>query len=265
MNRKSIFASVILCFCVACVSPEAATQQDESFTISLPQNSQVVEVTDKDVPPIFSFLLESDLVVIATAGKLTAIGLKVKRVPLEPSDRIVDMSDWMKGTVNSFQIEELLFAKDTFLSFELLSSKTLRTFETFRHFEDRKYGFLEYHRYLLFLKEIPKDDEIFAKLELDSTKTFYRAYEGATTIFPGPRDPIHGTYNVGLIDLSTGKHSELVDTIKQLCEALSPASNKERIANLKRLIRSSNEDLRKNAVYAIGYLEELERVNAFRK
>lgn len=260
MNRKSIVASVILCFCVACVSPEAATQQDESYTISLPQNSQVVKVTDKDVPPIFSFLLESDLAVIATAGKVSAIGLKVKRIPLETSNRIVDMSDWMKGSVNSFQIEQLLFDKDAFLASEPLSSSTVRTFETFKHFEDRKYGFLEYHRYLLFLKRISMEDEIFRKLDLDSSKTYYRVYEGETTLFPVSGPLGHGTYNVGMIDLNTGKHSALVDTIKQLSEALSPASDEERIANLKRLTRSSNEDLRKNAEYAIEYLEELDRV-----
>lgn len=250
MNRKSIVTSVILSFSVACVSPEAATQQEGSFGVPLPENSQIVMISGKDSPPIFSFLLESDFVAIALSDKSGPVGLKVKRVPF-------NSADWMKGSLNSFQIEELLFDKERFLASEPLSSSMRRTFETFR-VRDLKVVFLKHHRYLLFLKEIPKEEEIFAKLDLDPSKTYYRAYEGTTTIFPvsGPRD--HGTYNVGYIDLGTGKHSKVVEAIRQLGEALSPGLKKERIANLQRLTTSDNEILRENAEYAIGYLQKWE-------
>jgi hypothetical protein len=75
---------------------------------------------------------------------------------------------------------------------------------------------------------------------------------------------MHGSFNVGMIDLSTGKYPELIDAIRQFCEALASGDRAERIQYLRKLTRSDNKVLRENAEYAIEhFVPEADPRNAF--
>lgn len=247
MKELSVCVIAISCFLSACALQQTTAQQGKTIRVDLPKDVQITEMNPNEPPVLFQYLLESNFVVIAFTNKSTAVGKRVK-------NPVPDMADWMVGTVNQFQIEELLFSRELFFSNDPLSMDTTRTFETFKKTGNWRETYKEDTRYLLFLKEIPKGDEIFATLELDKNKHYYRPYIGRQSIFPDPPDPMHGTYNVGRLDLSTGKYSRLIDSIKQLCEALSSGDNRERISNLQELAKSKDKVLRENAEYAIRFL-----------
>ncbi len=244
-----LFVAASCVFLSACVSQNAAVKQRNSFMLAVPNGAEVREVNPSDAPTLFQYLMDSDYVAIALTRKATAIGQRVK----SPTP---NMAEWMVGTVNHFHVEELLFAKEQFYSHTPSGVSTTRTFETFKKMTDWKETYKENTRYLLFLKEISKTDEIFVTLDLDKEKNYYRPYKGTKSIFPDTPDPMHGTNNVGRIDLSTDRYAELIEAIRQLCEALSPKDDDARVHKLEALTKSDNKVLSVNAKYAIEYLSK---------
>lgn len=228
----------------ACAEFKASSREGNS-TSDIPGKATIEPVNTTELPAIFQFVSESDFVAIASTKRSIPIGKRVKKTEL-------DLGDWVAGSVVEFQAEEVLFSKKLFESGIPLTMNSTKQFEILKRL-DFKESYKENTRYLLFLKAIPIDDHMFVELALDKTKLYFRPYTGTQSIFPDRADPMHGSFNLGIIDLNTGKYPELVDAIRQFCKALSPGEKTERIQNLRKLTESDNKVLRENAEYAVKY------------
>jgi hypothetical protein len=224
---------------------------------SVPTGFRLKEVVPDGPPALFQYLMDSDYVVIAEGGEPKVIGKRSKK-PLLPNQAI-NLEDSVVGSVYVMQVEELLFSKEAFDNNQNLNAITTRFIEIFK--EIRKLNDPSYDagtRYLLFLKKIPKSEEVFTTLELDITKDYFRPYSGKTSIFLEPPGleghNIEGAYNKGIINLNNEKYSKLVRQITEVCKALSVVDNKERLRNAIRLAKSNDPVLRNNAEYAIDFL-----------
>jgi len=231
---------------------------DEStFTVKLVQSSEpkgveIEQVGPDDAPALFGFLIDSDYVVIAHR-----IGSKPvqRREKKQTPPNIVDLENW-PGTVDQYEVDHFVFDREAFMASKSQKTNVLRTFQIYRNVSDWKMNVQENVKYLIFLKSIKQDDEMFSTLELDRDAMYYRPYIGSESIFPDPPDAMHGTNNLGRIELGS-RYKVLIETIRVLAEALSPPSNEERIADLRKLTDSKNKILSENAKYAIRYLKEL--------
>ena len=223
-----------------------------NLTESLAPGARFVEVNNDEPPPIFQFLVESDLVVVASVGEIRAVPSREKK---SIDSKEFNINEWMAGSIYPLLVETTLFSKHA-LEHNLtpVPVGTIETIKYGRTFDQS--GLQKGIRYLLFLKQIPRNDGIFEKLELENEKIFYRLFNGTRSIFQDAPDPMHGTNNVGRIDLSTGRYAELIETIRQLCDALSPGDNDLRIHKLEELTKSDNKILSLNAKYAIEYLSK---------
>ncbi|MCC6451990.1 MAG: hypothetical protein IT171_03810 [Acidobacteria bacterium] len=223
----------------------AASDSSKSFvhnTVSMPS----------EAPAIYRYISDSDYVAIVTNKASKAIGLKVKRVPL-------DLSDWMAGSVYEFQIDDRLFSKGLFQTGKLLGTNSIGSMEIFTTSRDYRESFAPGEESLLFLREIPADDPEFRGLDIDTTKKYYRVYRGAQgeSIFPGPGDPMHGKSRVGRIDVSNAHWGVLIEQIKVLCKVLSSGNKETVLINLRNLADSTNDEVvRENALYAISDLQK---------
>jgi hypothetical protein len=228
----------------ACAELKARSHENTS-TVELPERAHIKQVNMTEPPALFQFVFESDFVVIGSTNKAIPIGKRVKKPEL-------DLADWAAGSVVELQAEEILFSNELFGSGVPSTMNTTNQFEIF-DINNWKVIYKENTRYLLFLKAIPNDDQIFVDLDLDKTKRYFRPFTGPQSIFPERADPMHGTFNLGIIDLSTGKYPDLIDAIRQFCDALSPGDRTERIQNLRKLTKSDNNVLRENAEYPIDH------------
>lgn len=246
MKLSAIFLFLIFGFLMSGCAESNASFHKSNSTVEVPNKTPSVQVNMTEPPALFQFVSESDFVIIASTNKATPVGKRVKKPEL-------DMADWVAGSVVEFQAEEILFSKKLFESGFPSTMNTTNQFEIFKRLGDLKESYKENTRYLVFLKSISNDDQIFVDLDLDKDKRYFRPYTGTQSIFPERADPMHGTFNLGIIDLSTGKYPDLVDVIRQFCEALSPGDRTERIQNLRKLTKSDNKVLRENAEYAIEH------------
>lgn len=236
------------------ISRQAATEEgrsDSSFSVnlgkSLPHGAKFVEVKDGTPPPLMEFIMKSDYVVIASAGAVIPVGKRGVN-PLNS-----DASERMVRDLFPISVENVLFSKKAFEDNVLpVPVHKLEILTTTKYLDDLI--LLNGNRYLLFLTEIPKDDEMFNLLEIDREKTYHRRYAGTTTIFPVTGRSVHGYNKNGLIELSAGKYPEVVDNITRLCAALMTVNKESRLSNLKKLAKSGDKVLSENALYAIKYL-----------
>lgn len=238
-----------------------AKQEGNTFTVdlagSVPENIEkfrIVEVDAEPIPALFQYILESDYIVVAERTGRISVQNRVKKA--DPPNSL-NFEDW-PGSVDTYGIEELLFSKSTFAANEYLHTNTTRSFKTYWALSDPNGYVNDNIRYLFFLVEIPKSDDVFKTVELDREKSYYRSYIGDLSIFPGPHDLMHGGNRLGRINLSSGRYPNLVDDIRQMCRALSPGKKTERIRNLQELTKSKDRVLQANAEYAIRFLSRQE-------
>jgi hypothetical protein len=239
------------------VSMQVATKReffDKSLSVNLgeylPKGAKLVEIKKDKAPPLMEFLLESDYVVIATVDRGTIIG-KRGTDPLHS-----DASERMVGYVEPLRIESIVFSKRTFEDGVALFSVKYPALELYSKIGNVDDVVLKGTRYLLFLKAIPKDEEIFTTLELDKDKTYYRTFVGNQSLFPHSGISMEGPSKRGKINLSTGGDSKLAESIRRFCEALSSGDNDTRIRNLRKLANSNDQTLRENAEFAAKYLSK---------
>lgn len=217
----------------------------DTFQVSIPvpNGMQLVEVIPDTQPALFQFFMQSDYVVIASVTNKRPIGKRNK----DPNN----IAEWQIGSLDTFQVEELLYSnKDYDPDQQIRKTGSVDVFRL----RDLQSNIADNTRYLLFLKEIPSDEEIFRTLELDKGKTFFRTYVGNQSIFPGQPDRFHGKNNHGKIDLNAGQYPTLVQTIRQFAKVLSEPDPKARSEKFKELLTSKNETLRLNAEFALKSL-----------
>lgn len=215
-----------------------------------PKGSRLIEAENDKPPELSRFVFDSDYVVIASAGDVRSVRRRERKAANAKDFKI---EDWMAGAVYPVNVESVLFSKKAFENnIEPVPVSMLETFKHGRAFDGG--DLLKGTRYVLFLKSIPKNDDIFAQLELDDRHAYYRTVIGADSSgvseLPSARSP----GKRGEINLSSGGRTDLVENIQRFCEALSGGSKNDKIQNLERLARSDNPVLRENAEYAIKYL-----------
>lgn len=231
-------------------SSRQAETKEESFTIpiSLPDGMILREVNDGERPALAEFVMESDYVAIVTRDDVKAIAKKDKK-PVDSKE--FDMSEWMAGTLYSLKVERVLFSKKAFLEGLDIGGAVISTLDVVT-----KTGGFDEHlsksdRYLVFLQEVPKDDDLLRTLELDRSQRYYRTFVGSQSIFPERPDPMHGSNKRGRINLTEGKYAKLVRNIEVFSEALATGDENLRTQKLQRLTEVSDDSLRSNAEFAL--------------
>ena len=258
-NISFLFIALVgLSLLIFAVSRQAAIRKEnseESFTVnlgeSLPKGAKLVEISEDGPPALFQFLMESDYVVIGSGGDARVVGKRDKK-PANSKD--LDISEWMVGSVYPINVESILFSKKAFKN--NTDPVPIPTFETYTKSGTGDGVFMKGTRYLVFLKEIPKDEDIFSKLELDKNKTYYRTVLGNQSLFPSKTIDFHGPSKKGKINLSTGNYAKLAESIQRFCDALSTVDKKERFRKLQELAMSDDKMLQENAEYAIKSLSQ---------
>lgn len=211
--------------------------------------SRRIEVVAKseDPPTLIGFILDSDYVVIGSVGDLRAVGKRDKK-PADSKD--LNMHDWMIGTIYPLAVEELLFSKSSFLDGS--APVPVHTFEIFTITGNVDSALFKGDRYMLFLKGISNQEDIFKTLELDPEKHYYRIISGAHPLREYTGGFIDGFSTIGELDMI--KDAKITGRIQTICEALSTRDTSIRRQRLEELSKSKDEVLRDNADYAIRYL-----------
>lgn len=229
--------------------------ETKNKTVMIPmfshEGTMLRELRDDEPPALLEFILASDYVIIASAEEIKPVPKK-ERKPLNSKD--FDMWEWTFGTLYPLKVERVLFSKEAFEKGVDAGGVQISKLEILTKTGVFAESLLEGNRYLLFLKDIPKDDELFKTLELEKGMKFYRTIVGSKSIYPELPNSMHSVSNQGKIDLTTGKYSKLVSNIEAFCEAISTGDKNHRTQKLQRLAESKDESLKANAEFAIHHL-----------
>jgi hypothetical protein len=252
-------------FSISCVSEAASNNNMNSeFKVKLNEltperDKSATKVMIKtvgdpdDKPRIFHYAHNSDYVVVAVMDKVQAIGRVEKK---EKRQNILDLGDVAAGFLYSFHTEKILCSKESSSAEFNRRQNLMQEFQIFVPIEQRqKENYAKGQRYLIFLRAIPKQNELTSIYELNKSKNYFEAFEGAEAIFPSEGPSLDSKPKKGIIDMSNPKYQDLIEKIKLLCSALNEKDKDMRIKELQKLTKSSDKQLRNNAIYAIKDLQ----------
>lgn len=255
---------MVLAACAPTNSPlDSLGSSDFSVKIrtnSSPWNGMKIETVDEeenkfsDKPALFDYILNSDYVVVAQVVKTRPVGRIEKR---ETNANIVNLDDLFAGTLYLFSVETILCSISDKLT-ENSQSNIFRSFQRFVPVGTLDETYQEKKKYLIFLQQVPNEENLSRIFELEKDQTYFRPYEGRISIFSNPGG-FHSRSMKGIIDLSSTKDQILIKRIETFCKALSSEDINLKIENLKNLSESSDEELRENATYAINWLNSVKR------
>jgi hypothetical protein len=208
-------------------------------------------------PVIFQYAYESDYVVVANLTERKPVGKVNKK---EKNENIYDLEDNVAGFLYSFTVEKTLCSKLSFSTKDNSSLVTMQEFQIFVPMERRlNERYSKGHRYLIFLRALPNLDELMATYELNKSKNYFEVFEGKESIFPSEGGDFHGPPRKGIIDLSSLKYQDLAQKIEDFCSAINESDLETKLEKLRSLTKSTDEDLRINAAYAIEVLQEAKK------
>lgn len=210
-----------------------------------------------EAPVLFEYLSNSDFVTFAVPQKVEPVAkLHMKKRDAERVDRgeiRVDLGETNAGLLYSFRVEKTLCSSDFFANGRGPTQNLSNDFQIVVRGVIMQEYYLAGRRYLIFLKRLQKDDDVYSFLNLKSDRTYYRAYDGKVSIFPSSPGSIEGPPTKGIIELPTKTHGKLVERIESLCSAMRPVKVAEKLKNLRALAKSPDVELRENAEYAIRW------------
>lgn len=246
---------------IACVSQEASNSNvtHNTFTVKLdkltpetsdsPTKIKIQEVNNLDnQPKIFHYISNSDYVVIAVLDKKDYVGKVNKQEKL-------DLRNEVAGFVYSFRVEKTLCSKESLSPKAEPQTNPLQDFQIFVRAGTQGENYGEGQRYLIFLRQMPKEEKLSSIYELDGDKIFFRPFGGDKSIFPSEGVDFHEPTTRGVIEMSSVKHQDLIRRIETLCSALSGEDKNTKINNLRNLIKSDDKELKDNAIYTIKILQ----------
>lgn len=210
----------------------------------------ILEEQPKDQPLLFSYLVNSDRVVVASWDKIAAVSKVEKKEKL-------DLADLAAGILYSFKVERLLFSKTSLLAPEKSEQVHFPDFQIFIRVGTQGENYIQDRKYLIFLEEIPEQEELSLKFALAEDKKYFRALEGPETLYPNDAGGFHGPPKKGIIEMSDIRHQKLIERIETLCDALNQPGLDAKIQNLSKLLNSRDEEIQENALYAISWLKDL--------
>jgi hypothetical protein len=171
----------------------------------------------------------------------------------------LDLSDMVAGFIYSFRVEKMLCSKQLFSAENTSQTDSLQNFQIFVPIGTQGENYQQGQRYLIFLRQIPTEENLASIYELDKNKIYFRPFEGDKSIFPNETEGFHSPPKKGIIGMSDSKYQDLITNINLLCSTLNESDIKTRLIKLQKLTESTDEELRKNAIYAIGVLKDLEK------
>jgi hypothetical protein len=194
---------------------------------------------DAPLGELFRLSVSSDYVAIGTVTKARLIAQRVPEKKLAPGE-LIDLGDFRGELLYTFHVENLLCARTDFEPGVPRPEMEGEDFYIFKKkFIDNKERYNQNERYLLFLTPVPNQDQLLKELDLEQGRTYYEAFEGKRGLIPLPDDNL-----------------PLLDKLKQVCEAVSPADPQEKLERLKALANSSDPELRQSAKEAMWLIKE---------
>ena len=209
----------------------------------------MIKEAGTEVPRIFQFVFESDLVAVATVSDLSSVA-KARR-----GDQL-DLAEAVAGFVYTFQVEDLLYSRESFHEKRDVRMDTTRQFKTFTKVGNLGEMFQKMGRYLLFIREIPKDEKLASEYGVSSDAILFRPYEGSQSIFGRGNGEMHGASRKGIVDLSKPENQSLMRRIEKFCEALSSGNREFARKKLEILVGEPDKELSEAASYTIKFLTE---------
>lgn len=221
--------------------------------LTITTQSVFSQTTQSDEPPrIFYYASMSDFTVVAVLDKREFVGKAEKR-------KKSDLSDIVAGWVYSFRVEKKLCSKQLFSAENTSQTDTLQNFQIFVPVGTQGENYQQGERYLIFLRQIPVEENLASIYELDKNKIYFRPFEGDKSIFPNETEGFHSPPKKGIIGMSDSKYQDLITNINLFCSTLNEPDIETRFIKLEKLTESTDEELRNNAIYAIEVLKDLEK------
>lgn len=218
-------------------------------TDNSPTKGRIQEVINLDKEPsIFHYISNTDHTVVALLDKIDFVGKANKQEKL-------DLRNEVAGFVYTFRVEKNLCSKDSFSPKEEPHKNLLQDFKIFVRAGEQEVSYREGQRYLIFLRQIPKEAKLSSIYKLDEGKTYFQPFEGDKSIFPNEGEYLHSGPKKGIIEMSSLKHQALIKRVEALCSVLSEEDKNVKIKKLQDLTKSDDEELRNNAIYTIRILQ----------
>lgn len=227
----------------------AALTKTTSETNAPPSKVKLREVNNLGKEPkIFYYTSNSDYVVVALLDTKEYVGKVEKKNQFSLEDNVA-------GILYSFRVEKTLCSKGSFSPTGKNQTNSLADFQMFTGVASPDERYNKGQRYLLFLRQIPKEENLAAIYELDKEKKYFRAFNGERSIFSDGGGGFHSPPTKGIIEMSNSKYQDLIEKIETFCLAVNQAELKTRLTNLQNLAASPDEEIKSNAVYAIKVLQ----------
>ncbi len=224
--------------------------------LSKSESNVIIQTIDRseEQPSIFHYAYNSDYVVVAMLDKLEPVASANKK---EDGQSISNLEDSVAGVLYSFRVERLLCSKESFSLKGDSPPNLLQKFQIFvaieKNFEE---SYAKGQRYLIFLRALPNQEKLAAIYELDKSKNYFEAFEGYKSIFSTGSGSLHSPPKKGIVEMSNLKYQDLIEKIEIFCSALNGTDKNMKIKKLQKLTKSSDEQLRSNAIYAIKALQD---------
>ncbi|HLG16048.1 MAG TPA: hypothetical protein VJH03_16315 [Blastocatellia bacterium] len=247
--------TVLLCMAIFTVSGWSQTdrrlERREMIGVATPIRALTTPVGSsaqfEPMPPLpyhklsFEPVSSSEFVVIGRVGRPRGIHQRLRE-----GERLeLDLGKVKGGVLFTFEVEKLLCTKADFTRGASRADTPLDKFRIFKTSDQRlemREFYSQNQRYLMFVKRIPNSEELPTLYNLDEGETYYEAFEGVR----------------GLIPLGE-KAPPLVARLEQFCRAVRPVDPRTKLRLLKRLIASSDPELRQTAQEAARVIQKAMR------
>ncbi len=263
MKNRELIVITIIVFCLfggSCLS-QAVKESTEtnveknvyavklSDSISRTNNPTIKEVRDLSGPTtLFNYVSGSNYVVTAIVRKQEYVG-KIKK------QKELDVSDYLAMYVFSLDVEKTLCSEGSLSNNPVSEIKQLETFQLIVPAENLlNENYKEGEKFLLFINEVNKEEDLSNIYELKSDKSYYRVFEGEECLLPD-KGNLHSPRKKGRINVSDSRYKSVIKRIEIFCSALNTREKQEKIQNLIKLLDTDDQELKENVLYAIEKLQ----------